>query len=269
MAAGHPEEGKQMRTHLLRVVALATAVALTAAGIATAAKPTVVRAGNLILTVDGGVAPKRLPKKRMAPIKLRISANVRTANGAHPPAARKTVIDFDKHGTINARGLPKCGLGRLEARTTSDAKAACRKAIVGTGKTKVRVAFAEQAPFSATGPLVVFNGGTRGKITKMYIHAYVNVPTPTALVTVVKVKRVHKGRYGTRASARIPTIAGGAGSLIRFNLGIKRKFKHRGRQRSYLSARCANGRFFAFGKVFFAGGTRLAGRVVRPCRQRG
>jgi hypothetical protein len=258
-----------MRTQLLRGVALALAVALTTAGIATAAKPTVVRAGNLILAVNGGVTPKRLPKKRMAPIKLRMSGNVRTGNGAHPPAAQKVVIDFDKHGAINARGLPTCRLIKIEARTTSDARSACRRAVVGTGKTKVEVAFAEQAPFSASGPLVVFNGGVRGRVTTMYIHAYVSVPTPTALVTVVKVKRIHKGRYGTRAIARIPKIAGGAGSLLRFNMAIARKFRHNGHRQGYLTARCANGRFFAHGKFVFTDGTRLAGKVVRPCSPRG
>jgi hypothetical protein len=257
-----------MRTQLLRGAAAALALALAMASVATASKPTVVRAGNVVLAVNGGVTPKRLPRDRRAPIKLRLSANVRTTDGTQPPAAKKMVIDFDKHGTIDARGLPRCGLGRLEARTTSDAKAACRKAIVGKGKTRVRVEFAEQAPFSAAGPLVVFNGGTRGKVTTMYVHAYVNVPTPTAVVTVVKVRKVRKGRYGTRATARIPKIAGGAGSLASFNLAIKRTFKHAGKRRSYLSARCANGRFFANGKVFFAGGTRLAGTVVRPCRPR-
>jgi hypothetical protein len=258
-----------MKRQLLRGACLGVAAALSTAGIATAAKPTVVRAGNLILAVNGGVSPKRLPKKRMAPIKLRVSSNIRTANGAQPPAAKTVVIDFDKHGAINAKGLAACKLGRIEARTTSDARSACRNAIVGTGKTKVRVAFAEQAPFSASGPLVIFNGGVRGKVTTMYIHAYVSVPTPTALVTVVKVKRIHKGRFGTRAFARIPKIAGGAGSLLRFNLAIERKFKHRGRGQSYLTARCANGRLFAHGKVAFADGTRLGGNVVRPCRPRG
>ncbi len=258
-----------MRMQMLRGAAVALAVALATASVAVAAKPTVVRAGNLILAVNGGVAPKRLPKKKEAPIKLRLSANVRTSDGAQPPAAKKVLIDFDKHGSINAKGLSKCGLGKLEARTTSAAKSACRNAIVGKGRTKVRVAFPEQAPFSASGPLVVFNGGTHGKVTKMYVHAYVNIPAPTALVTVVKVKKIHKGRYGTRAIARIPKIANGAGSLTFFYLAIKRQFgRHRHRQ-SYLSARCANGHLFAHGRVFFADGTKLAGKVVRPCRPKG
>lgn len=252
---------------LLLIAALVAG--LTTATFSTAAKPTVVRAGNLVLKLNGGVAPKRLPKKRMAPIALRISANVANRDGSHPPAARTVIADFDKNGRVNARGLPTCRGGQLQARTTAAAKRVCRKAIVGTGKTSVEVEFAESAPFTASGPLVLFNGGVRGGKTKMYIHAYVNVPAPTAIVTPVKIKRVRKGRFGTRAIARIPVIAGGSGSLTHFNMKIKRTFRHRGRRQSYLLARCANGRFFAHGDISFAGGPRIGGLVVRPCSQRG
>jgi hypothetical protein len=253
---------------LLLIAGLAM-VALATAGLATAAKPTVVRAGNVVLKLNGGVAPKALPRKHLAPITLRISGNISTSDGTHPPAATQVIADFDKHGTVNARGLPVCRAGKLQARNTTAAKHACPKAIVGSGKTRVRVEFPEQAAFFSTGPLVLFNGGVKGGVTTMFIHAYVNVPAPTAIVTVVKIKRIHKGRLGTRAIARIPKIAGGYGSVTRFAMAIKRSFRFRGRSRSYLSARCANGRFFAHGDVVFAGGLRFGGTVVRACRSRG
>jgi hypothetical protein len=258
-----------MRLQLQRAAALTALVALASAGIARAAKPTTVRAGNLILSINGGVTPRKLPRKTLAPIALRVGGAVRTADGSQPPAAKTVTIDFDKHGTVNARGLSSCRSGQLQARTTSAAKAACRRAIIGAGSTAVRVEFAEQAPFVAKGPLVIFNGGVRRGVTTMLIHAYVSVPAPTAIVTTVRVKKAHRGRFGTRAVARIPTIAGGSGSLTHFNLRIKRTFRRRGHRQSYLLARCANGRFFAHGTVAFRDGTRLKGDVVRPCRVRG
>jgi hypothetical protein len=254
------------------VVTLAAAVlasSLIAAGIAGGAKPTVVRAGNLVLELNGGVAPKALPKKRMAPVALRISGDISTVDGSHPPAARTVTADFDKHGRVNARGLPVCRSGQLQSRNTAAAKAACPKAIVGSGKTTVRVQFPEQRPFYASGPLVLFNGGVRGKVTTMYIHAYVSVPAPTAIVTPVKIKSIRKGRFGTRAIARIPKIAGGSGSVTRFAMKIQRNFRYKGKKQSYLLARCANGRFFAQGDVAFADGTRVSGTVVRGCRSKG
>jgi hypothetical protein len=253
-------------------LALAVAVlagSLVVAGVAGSAKPTVVRAGNLVLKLNGDVAPKALPKKKMAPVGLSISGDIATADGSHPPAARTVIADFDKHGAVNAQGLATCRSGQLQSRNTSAAKAACRKAIVGSGRTTVRVQFPEQKPFFSSGPLVLFNGGVRGGVTTMYIHAYVNVPAPTAIVTTVKIKRIKKGRYGTRAIARIPRIAGGSGSVTRFAMKIKRTFKYKGKQRSYLVARCADGRFFARGDVSFADGPRVFGTVVRGCRSKG
>ena len=257
------------KTLALALVAALLVAGLLTVGLAAAAKPTVVRAGNVVLRLNGDVAPRALPRNRMAPIALRIAADIATADGAHPPAAKLVIADFDKHGTVNARGLAICRAGKLQARNTRAAKRACPKAIVGGGKTRVRVEFPEQAAFYSTGPLVLFNGGVRRGVTTMFIHAYVNVPAPTAIVTVVKIKRTGKGRFGTRATARIPKIAGGYGSVTRFAMAIKRNFRYHGRSRSYLTARCANGRFFAHADVAFAGGLRFGGAVVRACRSRG
>jgi hypothetical protein len=251
------------------ILALCAIVAMAAASIAVAAKPTVVRAGNLVLKLNGGVTPKKLPKRKMAPITLNVQGNIGTVDGKHPPAASTITVDFDKNGTINAKGLPVCKSGQLQARTTAAAKKACPKAIVGSGSTAVEVEFAESAPFTAKGPLVLFNGGVKGGKTKMFIHAYVNVPAPTAIVTNVTVTKKRSGKYGTRAVAKIPVIAGGSGSVLDFKLKVQRKFKRGGKKQSYLSARCATGKFFAKAKAQFRGGPTVQGTVVRPCTPKG
>jgi hypothetical protein len=255
-----------MGTRLLSMLALGAILAVSVVGMAAAEKPTVVRAGNLILTLNGGVTPKALPKNRQAPIALNVFGAISTADGSQPPATKEIQVDFDKQGAINARGLAACTSGKLQARDTSQAKAACPKSIVGKGNTTVRVAFPEQAPFNASGPLVLFNGGVKGGVTTMFIHAYVNVPAPTAIVTTVKIKKINKGHFGTRAIAGVPKIAGGSGSVTRFSFVVKRTFKFRGEQRSYLTAKCATGRFFAHAITTFTDGTRIAGDVVRACR---
>jgi hypothetical protein len=258
-----------MRKRLVQTLIAAIALIGLIAASALAEPPTVVRAGNLILKLNGGVSPKKLPKRELAPITLKASAAISTTDGSQPPAARTVTIDFDKHGTIDARGLATCRPGALQSRDTKAAKKACPTAIVGSGHTTVRVAFPEQQGFGASGPLVLFNGGVKGGVTTMYIHAYLNVPAPTAIVTVVKVKKIHKGHYGTRAEARIPKIAGGSGSLTAFNFKIHRTFKYKGKKRSYLLARCANGRFFAHATTAFTDGTRATGTIVRSCTPRG
>lgn len=256
------------RKQLILIAALA-ALGLVAGSSYALAKPTVVRVGNLVLKIDGGVGPKALPKGKLAPITLRASGRLATSDGSHPPATKKVTIDFDKHGTINAKGMPKCSSGKLQSQDTKAAVAACPKAIVGRGNTSVEVEFADSKPFTAKGPLVLFNGGVRGGTTTMYIHAYVNVPAPTAIVTTVKVKKIRKGPYGTRAVATIPRIAGGAGSLTSFDFKIHKTFMFKGKRQSYLLARCATGSFKALATLQADDGTRMSGTIVRPCTQRG
>lgn len=250
------------------LVAVLAVLGLSAVSAYAIAKPTVVRSGNLVLKVDGGVTPKKLPKGRLAPITLRASGSLATSDGTHPPATRTVTIDFDKHGTVNARGLPVCRSGQLQSRATKAAVKACPKAIVGRGHTSVEVEFADSQPFVAKGPLVLFNGGVRGGTTTMFIHAYVAVPAPTAIVTRVKIKKIRKGPFGTRAIATIPKIAGGAGSLTSFDFKIHRTFKRGGKLQSYLLARCGNGRFKAHATLQADDGSRIAGEVIRPCAQR-
>ncbi len=208
-----------MRKHLIWIIALCAMLAV--AGIASAAKVKV-RTGNMILTYEGKVTPKALPKNKLAPISLDINGTIAAVDGGQPPALRSVVVDTDKYGTVNAKGLPACTSGRLQAQSTTNAKKACPKAIVGKGNTTVRVAFPDSIPFNATGPLVFFNGGVKGGTTTLYVHAYVAVPTPTAIVTTVKIKKRRSGHFGLRSVATVPPIAGGFGSVLAY------KFKSRG-----------------------------------------
>jgi hypothetical protein len=258
-----------MRKRLTLIIALGAAIALSVAAMAFAEKPTVVEVGNLVLTLNGGVKPTALPKNKFAPITLNVEGGIATKNGAQPPALKEAVILTDKNGTINAKGLATCTSNKLQAENTQQAKKACPKAIVGEGRTTVRVEFPESLPFSATGPLVAFNGGEKGGVTTLYIQAYVSVPTPTALVTTIKIKKVHKGPYGLESVASIPVIVGGSGSVTNFSLKIHKTFTYKGKTQSYLEAKCANGHFLAKADAIFTGGTSIEGNVDRTCKAKG
>jgi hypothetical protein len=254
------DTGKQ----LMRAMTIAAGIALIAAA-AAFAKPHVIRAGNLFLKDDGGISPSKLPKHSQAPISAFIDAEIGTTDGSHPPAVKTLDIDFDKSIQVNARGLPACRKIQLEARTTEAAKKACPDAIVGSGDAEVDVAFAESTPFSAKGPLVLFNGGVRGGTTLLFAHAYVSVPVPTAVVATVKISRIHRGHYGIHTVTQIPEIAGGAGSFIRARLSIDRRFTYRGKRESYITASCPTGRYYTEGKILFADGSVLHGVHILPC----
>ena len=254
------------RTRLLLISAALLALACGAAAEAGAETPSIATAGNLELAIEGGLTPKLLPSRQLAPVTLHVDGLLRTADGSPPPALRQIVLDSDRNAVVNAAGLPACSAGKLRATSTEQAIAACPKAIVGRGTTEVEVAFPEQAPFTAVGPLVFFNGGVRGGTTTVYAHAYVSVPAPTAVVVTLKVTKESKGRFGLHTVATVPLIAGGAGSVVAFDLKIDRTFEYRGERMSFLEARCVGGHFVAAPTFEFRDGSKVAATIVRSCQ---
>jgi hypothetical protein len=228
---------------------------------AAAAKREVVRVGDLFLVDNGGVSPSKLPRHRQVPISAHIAGEIGTTDGTHPPAVRRVTVDFDKTFQLNARGLPACPFGRLEARPTTSAKQACPKSIVGSGQGEVEVEFAESKPFTAKGPIVIFSGG----VHSLYIHTYVSVPAPTAVVARVAINKIHRGHFGLHTVTEVPRIAGGAGSVTKFNLTIERSFTYKGRRVSYLTGSCPTGHYFTEGKAEFADGRTMGLKHVLPC----
>ncbi|HVY78618.1 MAG TPA: hypothetical protein VG898_08950 [Solirubrobacterales bacterium] len=258
------------RSILVFVAGLALLLALAGAALAKGVnKPIKVIAGNLELTANGSFSPTKLPKNKLAPITLNVSGKIRTLDGAHPPAVKEVVIETDKNGAINAKGLATCSSGKLQAQTTARAKAACKSSLIGEGKTSVEVEFPEQAPFIAKSKLLAFNGGVKGGKTTVFLHAYLTSPVSAAVVTRVVVSKVHHGRYGLKTVATVPKIAGGYGSPISFSLRVGRKFAYRGKKQSYLLAKCPDGHLNAKGVGVFSDGSRLAGSLVRSCTPKG
>src|ERR1044072_9159783 len=106
------EIDKEMRKRLILTMALATALAVAVAGVANSAnKPTVIQVGDLKLTFNGRFSPTKLPKSKLAPISLNVSGKIEKAGGARPPALTSFVLDTDKNGAVEAKGLPSCKPG--------------------------------------------------------------------------------------------------------------------------------------------------------------
>jgi hypothetical protein len=250
-----------MRKRLLLTLALGAVVALVVAGIAIAAKPTVIQVGTLKLTFNGGFSPTALPKSKLSPINLNVSGKIETTDGKHPPALKEFVLEADRNSGVEAKGVPTCKQGKLEATTTTAAEKACKPAIIGKGTTDVEVAFPEQAPIQIKSKLLLFNGGVSGGKTTIFIHAFLSSPIAAAIVTTVKIQKHKNGRYGLKSVATVPRIANGVGSVTNFNLTINKK--------GYLLAKCPDGHLDAQGEAVFADGTRAKGSVTRPCTPKG
>ena len=103
----------------------------------------------------------------------------------------------------------------------------------------------------------------------LFVHAYVTVPTPAAIVTTVKVTKIHNGPYGTKSVASVPMIAGGSGSVTAFNIKVNKKFTYKGKKVSVLTAKCPTGKLLAHGKAVFSDGTSAEAGIVRTCTPKG
>src|SRR6195952_4920934 len=145
MGGPQKERYRDMRKHLMIVLALGALVAVSAVGIATAAggeTPVTVKVGNLELTANGGFAPTALSKTKQTPISLKASGEVKEKDGTHPPAVREVILEADKAGEVHTKGIPTCKSGQLQATETSAAEKACGDAIIGEGEATAEVAFA-------------------------------------------------------------------------------------------------------------------------------
>jgi hypothetical protein len=256
-----------MRKYLLAAVAIGALVTSMVA-IATAAdeKPVSVRMGDLEFTADGGFTPNALPKKTLAPITLDVSGTIKKVAGdPHPPALKEVLVETDKNGSVDVEGFPTCTSGKLQSQDTEHARAICKSSIIGEGKTEVGIAFPESGEVPVRSDLLVFNGGEKGGVTTFFIHAYITVPVPAAIVTTVKIKKINKGRYGLLSVASVPKIAGGSGSVKSFSLKIGKKYTYKGKKHSILSLKCPDGKIQAQATAVFADKTKTAAEFIRPC----
>lgn len=223
-----------------------------------------VKINGLVFTVDGGIAPKKLPRKGEAPISLTVSGTIAKEDGTHPPALKTLLLEFDKHGRLNTKGLPTCTVGKLANTLTAQARSVCGKALIGSGRVSADIALPEQDPFGASGPLLIFNGKPKDGHQVLIFHVHAHVPAPTTFVTTATISK-GKGKYGTAALVQIPSIVHGQGSLTAFKATLRKTWTYKGKKQSLLLAGCPNGSLYARGEFAFADGTTGSGSVVRPC----
>jgi hypothetical protein len=258
------------RRRLVGVVsALVMAIAVVAVGAAYAEQPVKVTVGNLEFEANGGLTPKALSKTTPTPVTFEASGKITTVDGTHPPAIKEVIVEGDKNVFVTTKGYPTCSSGKLQSRDTDAALAACKSALIGEGTTGVEIQFPEQPPIQTKSRLLIFNGGESGGVTTMYVHAYITVPTPAAIVTTVKIKKIHKGRFGLLAVATIPKIAGGAGSVTDFKFKINKQFTYLGKKQSVISAICTDGKLQANVTSKFSDGTLAKAEIIRSCTPKG
>jgi len=228
--------------------------------------------GNLIVTLDGRFSPLTLPRDRPAPVSVRLDAGLETADGEVLPRVTQVELGIPGQGVITTRGLPVCSPRRIRDATTAKALQACRPALIGRGRMIAQVKIPHQAPFTVRARLLAFNGRVDGQ-RAVIVHG-VSARPPTSVVLPF-LFRLRPGRFGTVLVAHLPRTLGPWPRFARFQMDLSRRYRHRGRQLSYLSASCPipkrfTAGFFSFAKATFtlANGERVSTGIARGCRAR-
>ncbi|HEX5928203.1 MAG TPA: hypothetical protein VFY48_02320 [Solirubrobacterales bacterium] len=259
-----------MPKRLLPPILLALAVLLAAGP----AQSEINQDGNVRISFNGDFSPRSLPRDRPAPITVHVRGAIGTTDGSHPPPVRRVEIALNRDGRLTTAGLPSCPRARLQSTSSETALARCRPALVGRGEFGAEVEFPGVEPFPAKGRALAFFGSRSGQ-PAVLIHLYITTPVQTTLVIALKISRRDRGQFGHVLSARIPSLAGGLGSVTEIDLTLGRTYSYRGERRSLLSASCAappgfsGGPFsLARGTFFFADGKKIDTTLTRTCRVR-
>jgi hypothetical protein len=230
--------------------------------------------GNLIVSFDGGIAPKFLPRTKPVPVAVRVAGDIRATKGTALPQLRTISVAINRSGRLYDKGIPTCRVKSIQPATEGNARQVCGDSIIGTGHVTLIVRIPSQAPFSVSARLLAFNGPTRDGHKLILAQVYADDP-PGAFVLTFTVKR-RDSLFGTAMSTTLPPAATGWAYLTHFDMTLDRQYRYRGKRRSYISASCAAppgfpGALFPFAKATygFDDGKKLTTTVLRSCRVKG
>jgi len=228
--------------------------------------------GNgLFVSFGGGFTPRTLPRDRDVPVTVNLETAIKTTDGSRPPQLRRISFAVNRYGQITTKGLPTCRPALLESTDPQTALARCRPALVGSGHFGANVEFPNRAPFPVEGGMLAFNGRAHGRPAIM-LHIYGSNPVKITVILTFTISHPASGNFGTVLSAKIPRLAADLGYVTDVSLTFNRKYRYRGKQYSFLSARCAApagfpGAIFSFtrGTFTFAGGKQIVTTLTRDC----
>jgi hypothetical protein len=228
--------------------------------------------GDLIVSLDGGLVPLKLPRDRPAPVAIHLEGGLQTADGSLLPRVTRIELGLPGQGVLSTRGLPTCSPGRLRNTKPPEALAACGPALVGRGRLEAQVVVPQQDPFTIRAHLLAFNGRVGGR-RAILLHSFAASPPTVAVVPFLI--RPGSGRFGTALVTDLPAALGPWPHFAHFEITLSRRYSYRGQSRSYLSASCPipprfTAGFFSFARttLTLAGGRTVGTGIARGCRAR-
>jgi hypothetical protein len=232
---------------IVAVIALAVGALSAAAGAVDLGMP-------VSWTPRFAISPTKLSRTHPTHVTMSASGQYRTTDGFHVPALREFELEGDRGLALDLKGVPVCSSGGRELRETIEE--VCREALVGAGRVTVEIAFPESRLLWTPAKLRLYNDGRSDDGWQLVAVVTVTVPTPAEVVIPITIRKIDDKRFGWRASAEVPKIAGGAGSIYGYSLRIGKRF---------LRATCADGRLEIRATSTFVDGEKLTGRTVQSC----
>ncbi len=254
-------------------IALAVSACLLAACASVALAETF-QQGGLRLTVDGDLAPIKLPRDHAAPISVTVGGRISTPDKSPPPRLLELAVDLNRNGRIDSTGLPICAYSSIQPASSTRALSGCRPALIGIGSFEAEIALPGQEVSQVKGRMLAFNGRENGK-SVIFAHIYAPRPFPNSFVLVFKIEQLRKGQFGTKLKAKLPPELASWGKLTGIELELSRRYTYKGERHSYLSAGCPTPKgvgavSFPLARTSFSfeGGKSISGTILRRCEVR-
>jgi hypothetical protein len=191
---------------------------------------------DVAISFDGKISPRRLPRRRFAPVSLELSGSVRATNGAPPPRLQRIELAFGARGGLDTAGLPVCPRARLRNATRRQALERCRAALVGRGEVSAEVPLNPAEPILARAGVLAFNGRSNGR-PAVWVLAN-SASSPVSFVLPFYLRRPPTGAYGVLMRSPVRRALGRWPRLRSFEITLGRRYRAAGELRSYLNARC-------------------------------
>jgi hypothetical protein len=238
---------------------------------ATVARGELSGSNGLFVSFGGGFTPRALPRDRDVPVTVNLNVAIKTSDGTRPPQLRRITLAVNRYGRLTTKGLPTCHPSLLESTDPSTALARCGDALVGRGSFGANVEFPNRAPFPVRGQMLAFNSRSHGR-QAILLHVHGSNPVEVTVVLTFTIHHPKDGNFGTVLTTRIPRLASDLGYVTDVSLVFNRRYRYRGRQYSFLSARCAAptgfpGAIFSFtrGTFDFAARKPIVTTLTRDC----
>jgi hypothetical protein len=262
------------RKSIRRATALLALGCLAVAGGVSPSAAELAKKGDITVAFHGDLAPQRLPRSGTAPVSVQIGGKIKGSDPSNPPVLERIVIEINRHGVLQSKGLPTCPLAKISSGSSAEARKACGEALIGHGNVTSRVSLPGQGAFASNGPLLAFNGKSKGR-PAIFAQVATGAPLPLTYVIVFSIQKA-SGTFGTRLRATLPPIASEYGYISAFDMSLARNYSYRGKQMSYASAGCPAPEGFpgasfplARASYDFVGGRTLASTLIRDCKAAG